>query len=414
VAKLAINGGEKTITRQLGKSWPIFGDLERSLLMEVLESGLWWRGGADPPEQSKVWQFENAFAQFQNAQHGVAVTNGTQAIECALKALGVRPGDEVIVPAATFVASATACILVNAIPVVVDIDPGNYQISIEAAEAAVTPRTVGIIPVHYGGYPADMAGVQALADKHKLWVIEDAAHAHGSIWRDRGCGSIGDIGCFSLQMGKTLTSGEGGICLTNDDELAEKLFSFHHIGRFKGRPFYEHHLVASNLRMTEFQAAVLLGGLSRLDEQAITRDQNARYLEDGLRQIEGVAPIERDEWVTRWNFYFYHFKFVSEEFAGLSRSRFVEALAAEGLSVGSGHLHPIQQNPLFVSRNWGPACFGDNQPPDYASAQTPECTRIYQEEGCSLGHRLFLGDRSDMDLMLEAIEKVRANVDELL
>jgi len=412
VAKLAINGGPKVIDRQLGKDWPIFGDIERENLMEVLESGRWWRGSG-PSDTSKVTQFEEQFAAFQDARFGVAITNGTQAIECALKAIGIRPGDEVIVPAATFVASATACILVNAIPIVVDVDPGNYQISPAAVEAAVGERTVGIMPVHYGGYPADMASLQEIADRHGLWIIEDSAHAHGSTWNGRGCGSLGDIGSFSLQMGKTLTSGEGGICLTNDEDLAAMLYSFHHIGRFEGRPFYEHHIVASNLRMTEWQAAVLLGGLSRLEEQAESRDANARYLEDGLRQIEGVSPIERDPWVTRWNFYFYHFKFHSEQFGGISRDRFMEALNAEGLGCGLGHLHPIQHNPLFTERNWGPACFGDNEPPDYPSMPTPECERVHAEEGVSLTHRLFLGGTDDMDLMLEAIQKIRDNVDEL-
>ncbi len=412
MAKLAINGGPKVIDRQLGKDWPIFGDIERENLTQVLESGRWWRGSG-PSDTSKVTQFEEQFAAFQDAQFGVAITNGTQAIECALKAIGIRPGDEVIVPAATFVASATACILVNAIPIVVDIDPGNYQISPAAVEAAIGERTVGIMPVHYGGYPADMDALRAIADRHGLWIIEDSAHAHGSTWNGRGCGSLGDIGCFSLQMGKTLTAGEGGICLTNDEDLAAMLYSFHHIGRFEGRPFYEHHIVASNLRMTEWQAAVLLGGLSRLAEQAETRDANARYLEDGLRAIEGVSPIERDPWVTRWNFYFYHFKFHSEAFGGITRDRFMEALNAEGLSCGLGHLHPIQHNPLFTERNWGPACFGDNEPPDYASMPTPECERIHKEEGVSLTHRLFLGGTDDMDLMLEAIQKIRDNVDEL-
>ncbi len=410
--RLAINGGTKTIDRQLGKDWPVFGDIEREHLMEVLESGRWWRGGGDA-ETSKVTRFEQAFAQFQDAKFGVAITNGTQAIECALKAIGIKPGDEVIVPAATFVATATACILVNAIPIVVDIDPANYQINPEAVEDAITQRTVGIIPVHYGGYPCDMGAVLEIAERNGLWVIEDAAHSHGSLWNGQGCGSIGDIGSFSLQMGKTLTSGEGGICITNDEDLAKMLFSYHHIGRFEGRPFYEHHIVASNLRMTEWQGAVLLGGLTRLEEQAETRDRNARYFEDGLREIDGVSPIERDEWVTRWNFYFYHFKFHSEQFGGISRERFVEALGAEGLSVGSGHLHPIQKNPLFTERNWGPACFGDNEPPDYAAIDTPECQRILDEEGIALNHRLFLGGTEDMDLMLEAIRKIRDNVDEL-
>jgi dTDP-4-amino-4,6-dideoxygalactose transaminase len=411
VAKLAINGGPKTIERQIGKSWPIHGETERANLLEVLESGHWWRGGE--AEESMVARFEQGFAAFQGAKYGVAITNGTQAIECALKAIGVKPGDEVICPAATFVATATACILVNAIPIVVDIDPANYQISPAAIEAAITERTVGIIPVHYGGYPVDMAAIREIASLHGLWIIEDSAHAHGSTWNGQGCGSLGDIGCFSLQMGKTLTCGEGGVCTTNDEALAEKLFSFHHIGRFAGRPFYEHHIVASNLRMTEWQAAVALGGLERLEEQAETRNRNAAYFENGLREIEGVSPIERDEWVTRWNFYFYHFKFHSEQFGGISKQRFAEALGAEGLSIGSGHLHPIQKNPLFTERNWGPACFGDNEPPDYPSIETPECDRIAAEEGCSLTHRLFLGGTDDIDLMLEAIAKVRENVAEL-
>ncbi len=412
MAELAINGGSKIIDRQIGSDWPIHGDVERENLLGVLESGRWWRGGGEA-ETSRVTQAEEAFAAVQDAKHGVAITNGTQAIECALKAVGIRPGDEVICPAATFVATATACILVNAIPIVVDIDPENYQISPEAVEAAITERTVGILPVHYGGYPADMAALQQIADRHGLWIIEDSAHAHGSKWNGRGCGSIGDIGTFSMQMGKTLTSGEGGMCLTNDDELAEKLYSFHHIGRFPGRPFYEHHIVASNLRMTEWQAAVLLGGIARLEEQAETRDRNAKYFEAGLREIEGVSPIERDDWVTRWNFYFYHFKYNAEKFGGIPRDRFREALAAEGLGTGTGHLAPIQKNPLFTERNWGPACFGDNEAPDYAKMQTPVCQRIYEEEGVVLAHKLFLGGTEDMDLMLEAIQKVRENVNEL-
>ncbi len=412
MAKLAINGGPKVIDRQLGRDWPIHGDTERENLMEVLESGRWWRGGGDA-ETSRVAQFEKAFAELQDAEHGVAITNGTQALECALKAIGIQPGDEVICPAATFVATATACILVNAIPIIVDIDPSNYQIDPEAVEAAITQRTVGIMPVHYGGYPADMAALKQIADRHGLWIIEDAAHAHGSTWNGQGCGSIGDIGSFSLQMGKTLTAGEGGICLTNDDELAQKLYSYHHIGRFEGRPFYEHHIVASNLRMTEWQAAVLLGGVERLEEQAEIRDRNAKHLEAGLREIDGVSPIERADWVTRWNFYFYHFKFNSEQFGGIDKSTFQEALGAEGLSTGTGHLAPIQKNPLFTERNWGPACFGDNEVPDYEVMDTPECERIYEEEGVSMTHRLFLGGTEDMDLMLEAIQKVRDNVDEL-
>jgi dTDP-4-amino-4,6-dideoxygalactose transaminase len=156
-----------------------------------------------------------------------------------------------------------------------------------------------------------------------------------------------------------------------------------------------------------------LGGLERLEEQAETRDRNAGYFEDGLREIEGVSPIERADWVTRWNFYFYHFKFLSEQFGGISRQRFTEALAAEGLGTGSGHLHPIQKNPLFTERNWGPACFGDNEPPDYASMDTPECRAHLRRGGRRPRAQTVPRRHGDMDLMLEAIAKVRENVDEL-
>ncbi|MDI9582697.1 MAG: DegT/DnrJ/EryC1/StrS family aminotransferase [Acidobacteriota bacterium] len=413
---LAINGGPKTIDRPIGKQWPIYGDEERQALTEVLESGKWWRGAYQDSAESQVGRFEAAFAEYQGAQFGVACTNGTQAIELALKAVGIKPGDEVICPASTFVATATAVILVNAIPIVVDIEPETYQIDPDAIEAAITPRTAGIIPVHYGGYPCDMDRIMDIAARHGLFVIEDCAHAHGSQWKGKGCGTFGDFGTFSLQAGKNLTAGEGGIVLTNDEDLAAKAFSYHHIGRIAGRPFYEHHIVASNLRMTEWQGAIALAQLSRLPEQNLNRMRNFRHLEAGLREIPGVEPIEWDEnVVTRRGCYFYHFKFKSDQFAGLPRAKFVEAMGAEGLGIGSGHLHPIQKNPLFTNRNFGPVCWPEGcEPPDYAAVETPVADRVLAEEGCSLGHSVFLGDTSDMDLILAAIRKVRDNVDELL
>ena len=421
VAKLAINGGPKVVNEPLGKSmysqWPEVGEPEEKALLDVLHRRKWWRGayGEKDLDESYVVRFENAFAEYQDARYAVACTNGTQAIELALKAIGIQPGDEVICPCSTFVASATAVVLVNAIPIIVDVEPATYQIDPDAIEAAITPRTVGILPVHNGGYPADMDRILSIAEKHGLFVIEDCAHAHGSQWRGKGCGSWGDFGTFSLQAGKTLTCGEGGIVLCNDEELAAKAYSFHHIGRFPGRPFYEFHLVASNLRMTEFQGAVAWAQTLRLPEQTQRRERNAKYLEDGLRAIPGVAPLERREEVTRWGFYYYLFKFISEQFDGLSRSRFVEAMAAEGVGIGSGHMHPIQNNPLFTKRNFGPVCYPEGiEPPDYGSIQTPVAQRALEEEACSLTHSIFADDDTrSMDLILEAIQKIRDNVDEL-
>jgi dTDP-4-amino-4,6-dideoxygalactose transaminase len=417
MGSLAINGGTPVITRPLGRPWPIHGDLERQYLGEVLDSGVWWRGGYSDENsgQSKVASFERAFADYQDAAYGVAVTNGTQAIECALKALGIKPGDEVIVPAVTFIATATAVILVNAIPIIVDIDPATLQISPAAIEAAITSRTAGIIPVHYCGYPCDMDAINDIAYRRGLFVLEDCAHAHGTIYQGRKLGARGHMGAFSLQMGKTLTCGEGGIVLTNDEDLAKMAFSVHHIGRVSGAPFYEFHRVASNLRMTEWQGAVALAQLSRFDDQAETRDRNARRLEDGLRQIPGVAPIERVPGLERWVFYFYAWRFVPGQWPeGVNRDRFLQALSAEGVPCHLGHLDPIYRNPLFIERNFGPVAWPAGvDAPDYSALDCPAAERVWREEGIHMPHAAFLGGPEDMDLVLEAIAKVRDHADEL-
>ncbi len=248
MSKLAVNGGPKTIDRAIGVAWPEYGDEERQALESVLDSRKWWRGAYADASESWVGRFENAFAEYQGAKFAVACTNGTQALELGLKAAGIRPGDEIIMPASTFIATATSVVLVNGIPIIVDIEPDHYQIDPDAVEAAITPRTSGIMPVHNGGFPANMDRIMEIADKHGLFVIEDCAHAHGSQWRGKGCGTFGSFGTFSTQMGKGLTAGEGGIVLTDDEDLAAQAFSYHHIGRIQGRPFYEHHQVASNLQ----------------------------------------------------------------------------------------------------------------------------------------------------------------------
>lgn len=416
---LALNGGKKTVARPLGKQWPIYGDQEEKALSEVLHSGIWWRGGYEDTKSSKVGQFEDAFAAYQHAQYGVAVTNGTTALECALKSAGVEAGDEVLVPALTFVASATAIALVNGVPVFVDVDPDSYNISPQAMEAAVTDKTRAAVVVHNGGYPADMDRIMEVARKRGIGIIEDCAHAHGSEWRGTRVGAIGDLGTFSFQMGKALTCGEGGIVVTNDKGLAERAYSFHHIGRIPGRPFYEFHRVASNLRMTEWQAAVLLAQLGRLDEQTETRERNVARLAEGLKQIEGLQPIDRDPRVTRWGFYYWNFKYQQEAFNYVPRDKFIEAANAEGVPVSIGaHGQPIYQNPLFQSMNFGRTgcpvkCPLYGKPVDYSQVHCPEAERIYQTEALSIGHRHFLGGVEEMDLVLEAFSKIRSHADEL-
>ena len=396
MAKLAINGGEPVVKQGLGKGWPIFDETEENALLEVLRSGAWNR-------REKVDEVAEKFAAYHDAKYGIPLANGTVALQCALKAAGITAGDEVIVPALTFVATGTSAVCVNAVPVIVDIDPLTYNIAPDAIEAAITPRTRAVIPVHNGGYPADMDSIMEIAEKHELKVIEDCAHAHGSQWRGKGVGSIGHLGTFSFQIGKTLTCGEGGMVLTNDEDLANRAGQVANL----------------NMRMTNMQAALLLSQLERLDEQVETRERNMAYLVKGMEQIEGIHPIPRDERVTRWCFYYWDFRFVSDEFGGISRGRFMEALGAEGVSCGVGaHGQPIYNEGPFADadlfdRLGLPREYLGDRAIDYSKVLCPEAERVYHEEVCSFGHAMFLGDTDDMQLILDAFQKILKHVDEL-
>src|SRR5690606_8381823 len=273
---LAIDGGTP-VRSQPFPAWPVFDHREGRALLEVLHSGHW---GA--LTGTKVPAFEKAFAQFQDAAYGVCVPNGTIALELALRALGVGPGDEVITTPYTFIATASAAFAVGARPVFVDIDPDSLNLDPDRLEAAITERTKVIAPVHIGGHSADMDGVLRVAAAHGLRVLEDAAQAWGASWRGRRVGALGDLGIFSFQSSKNITAGEGGIVLTNDAELAELCWSIHNVGRVPGGEWYQHERLGSNLRMTEWQAAVLLAQLERLPEQLALREANARYLAERL------------------------------------------------------------------------------------------------------------------------------------
>ena len=395
--ELALNGGEPVVKHTLGKQWPIFGEQEEKALLEVLHSGEWNR-------RDKVDEVGGAFAAYQDAKYSIPVANGTVALQCALKAAGVDAGDEVIVPALTFVATATSVVLVNAVPVMADIDPLTYNISPEAIEAAITPKTRAIIPVHNGGYPADMDAIMEIADRHGLWVIENCAHAHGSQWRGKGVGSIGHLGTFSFQIGKTLTCEEGGMVLTNDEVLAENAARFANL----------------NMRMTNLQAALLQCQLERFDTQVETRERNTAHLVAGMKAIKGIDPIPRDDRVTRWCFYYWDFRYIPDEFDSVPRSRFLEGLEAEGVPCGVGaHGQPIYREGPFADMTLfdqlGCARQGSlyEGEIDYSKVYCPNAERVYAEEVCSFSHALFLGDIDDMERILEAFRKLRENTDEL-
>ena len=220
MSQLALFGGAPVRATPF-PSWPVFDASEEAAVLDVVRSGKWWRySQGDLSGESRVAVFQDAFARAQGAKFGIACASGTAALDIALKAAGIGPGDEVIVPPYTFVATATAPLSVNAVPIFCDIDYDTFNLDPAKLAEAITPRTKAVIPVHFAGMAADMDGILAVARRHGLFVLEDAAHAHGASWNHRGLGTIGGAGTFSFQASKNMTAGEGGLIITNDRELA--------------------------------------------------------------------------------------------------------------------------------------------------------------------------------------------------
>ena len=370
-------------------SWPVWDDRERSGLNAVLEAGGWWQGDGD-----QAATFAAEFAAYHGARHGMAFTNGTHTLEAALAACDIGEGDEVIVPGMTFIASASAALAVNATPILVDVDPDTLCIDVEAARAAVTPRTRAIIAVHVAGAAADLDALTELCAQHDLRLIEDCAHAHGTFWRGRGVGSWGDFGSFSMQRSKLMTAGEGGVLLCIDDDLRDRAWSYADCGRTKGEWFYHHANYGSNLRMTEWQGAVLRAQLDRFPEQNDTRNTNAVALNAALDEIPGLRAPRRDPRMDSQGNYCFVFHYDPTEFGGLSLRSFERALAAEGVPMGVSY-PSLSDLSVFRNRNFGPRLRSSAPTPDYPSLRLPNAEHAAQTT-VWLQHRLLLAERDDV------------------
>src|ERR1700687_1689454 len=279
MGKLAIAGG-KPVRKKRFDPWPIFTDKEKKALKDVLENHNW---GGQPFPGKHADAFAKKFAEFHTAQYGQCVNTGTVAIQAALKAIGIEPGDEVLVPAYTWEGTVGPILLVNAVPVFVDVDEDTYCIDAKLIEQAITPKTRAILPVHLGMRFADLDAIMRIAQKHNLKVVEDCAHVHGGMWRSKGAGSIGDLGAFSFQSSKLITCGEGGIVITNNLEYFDRVQSYINAGRRSVTDQFHHRMIGFNYRLGEFQAAVLNPQLDCLPEQAKVRQTNMEYFESRLR-----------------------------------------------------------------------------------------------------------------------------------
>lgn len=314
--------------------------MEEERLLAVLRSGVW--GGYSPA----VKEFEDRFAAYLGAAHCVTMVNGTVSLEVALRCEGIGPGDEVVVPPYTFMATASAVLQVGAVPVFADVQPDTLNLDPARLEVAITPRTRAVIPVHFAGHAADMDAILDIARRHGLAVIEDAAHAHGGRHSRGMLGALGEWGSFSFQQSKIMTAGEGGCLVTQDPARAAKARAYCNQGRREGGAWYDHYTLGTNLRITGFQAAVLLAQLDRLEAEAERRVANAARLRRELAGVKGIAPLTPAAYCGRHAGALFLMRFDREQ-AGMSKSEFEERLRGNGVAVMQTYPRPAYGNPLF-------------------------------------------------------------------
>ena len=425
--ELALNGGTP-VRRIPFPAWPEVDEQDEAAVLETVRSGRWWMYAYSPAEMagedneggSRVEAFERAFAGFQHARYALATSSGSGALEIACRAIGLKPGDEVITTPYTFIASSSCVLNAFAIPVFVDIDPGTYNIDPGLVEAAITERTRALLPVHFGGNVADMTRLCEIARRHNLAVIEDSAQAAGaSLQGNQWAGTLGDIGIFSLQQSKILTCGEGGIITANDTELARLAWSLRHYGRTETGLWYEHVRLGWHYRMTEMQGALALSQLRKAQSQNERRKKNALALFHALKGLPGVEPCRQNPQTDQHAFYLVILRYDGRQWDNIPRDTVLAALQAEGIPCVSGYTFPLYENPLFRNMDFnGPSSpyrAGRDGNIDF-SRYRGACLvaeRACRDEAIWLTQNLLLGTGEETLDIAKAFAKVYENRGEL-
>jgi perosamine synthetase len=406
--KPAVLGG-KPICSDGFPGWPVYDRKEEEALLETLHSNQWYRGSG-----KAVARFEDAYKKLTGAKHCLATSCGTSALTTALGALEIGPGDEVILPPYTFVATYNAIVLNYALPIFVDSDLETFQIDAHKIEAAITERTQAILPVHLGGSSVDLDKILEVANRRKIPVVEDACQAHLAEWRGRKVGTWGTAGCFSFQASKNLNSGEGGAVLTNDDELAQICYHFHNQGRAPqaARPGQRYSGTrGSNLRLCEFQGNLLLAQMTRLEEQSKRRTENAEYLARLLKEIPGITPAKMYEGCTRNAYHLYMFRYEKESFANLERAKFISALQKEGVPCSGGY-SPLNKDAyvraLVKSRHYRKVYSEKELAQWHERNQCPQNDKLCQQ-AVWFTQNMLLAPRSSMDQIADAIRRLQTH-----
>jgi perosamine synthetase len=408
-ARLALEGGSPVRTAPWPK-WPLFTDRDKADLAAVLDDGR-----MTSVTGPTVKEFEDKYAAAFGARYALATCNGVTAIHLALAALDIGPGDEVIVPAHTFIGTSIPVLMANAVPVFVDIAADSFNIDASLVEEAITPRTKAIVPVHLNGLPADMDEVRAVARRHGLRVVEDACQAHGAVYRGQKIGTLGDLACFSFFEDKVLTTGEGGMVLTNDPDLYEAARCIRSYGEELvtniGDRRYEHLRLGFNYRMGALNAALGINQLGRLEEMVAKRNANARFLRERLQGTAGITtPGEFPDRTSAW------YKFVCRIDPRLIHTdvlTFIEAIKAEGVPATPRYPKPlplqkVYREKLGYGRTHCPYdCDKYTGDIDYTKGSWPEAERVGREAFVLLVHPSE--EERDLEDAASAVRKVAAH-----
>ncbi len=394
MSELALFGG-KPVRKKPFPVWPRVTAGQKEQLLNTLESDSLGIGS------DAIKAFEDQFAEFQDAKYCIATSSGTNALWVALKAGGVSAGDEVIIPPYTFIATASAVLMANAVPVFVDIDPETFNIDPVLIEKAITERTKVIMPVHIAGNPADMDRINDIAKKYNIIVIEDAAQAHGAEWDGVKVGALASGGIFSFQSSKNMNSGEGGAIISNDDTFMNSCFAYYNCGRQRGREWYEHQIVGGNHRINAMAASLLLPQLQSVEDDMVIRDKNRKKLDRALNS-EGLVTIGSYEKATRVANHLYLLKYKADYFNDVPREKFFDAMRAEGVNTYAGY-KPLYREKVFDNQDDDFPWLKDI---DYAGISCAETELIADYQSVWLTQNHLLGNDRDTQDIINAFEKV--------
>jgi perosamine synthetase len=409
--KLAILGGNPVRKNKEWPQWPYVDEKMVEAISKTTRSRIWCRIQA---KDGAVPTFEKEYARLMEAKLSVSTGSGTQALSTCVEAMGFGPGDEIITSPLTDPGTLSSILTSRVLPVLADLDRESFQIDPDDVEKKITENTKAIMPVQIGGQPCNMDRIMAIAKKHNLRVIEDAAQAHLAVYKGKKVGNIGDLGCFSFQSSKTIACGEGGAIIGNDEELMDKCFTvMNHGTNKKGRTV----VIGPKYRMNEFEAAILLSQLAGVKERFDTRNRNAQYLNSRLKNFPGLVPQKLYDGTESGSFYLYMTNYKKEQFNNAPREKFLKALEAEGVSLStyiSQGLHKEPWSDHILSLREYQKMYSPARLKKYREElNCPNCDRVIDDIAMIWASGPLLGSKEDMDDIINAVMKVHENRDQL-